>query len=208
MAVAFDAVGAGQSTGSSTSTSLTWSHTAAAGAYVVVFISIDGNTTASSVKYGSITMTDLGSVLWNNSAVQGRTYMYGLASVASGAQTVTVTLAAAEWAVANSVSYTNVTSVGTPSTIFGTTSSMSQALTCSSGQMLVHAFGFAETVSSPSGGTTRYNAGTGGFEALLIQDATASATFAGTQSSATAWSGIGAVLSPPAIPPNLFFPFL
>jgi hypothetical protein len=207
MAVAFDAVGGADSTGSGTASTLTWSHTAAAGAYAVVFIEVVNNTTVSSVTYGGTAMTKLGSVLLNNSAVQGILYMYGLASVASGAKTVSVTIATASLAVANSVSYTNVTSVGTPATIFGSSASPSQALTCTSGQMLVHAFGAEETATA-SGGTTRYNVGTAFVSELLIQDSTASATFAATLSSSSVWAGIGAVLSPPAIPTNLFFPFL
>jgi hypothetical protein len=184
----FNAVGAGFSAANSSVTSGSWSHTATAGAYAIaLFLS---SQTASSVTYGGSAMTSLGSI----TDAGATTYMYGLSNVAGGAQTVAVTISAAGQLIGNSLSYTGVTTVGTPVTVIGSSASASQAMTCTTNQILVHAFGGQFLFTSPSGGTTRYNGGTAGWEALLIQDATANATFAASLTSGN-WAGIGALLS-------------
>jgi hypothetical protein len=190
--VLFDAVGAGKSSGVSFVTSISWSHTATAGAYVVVAALIGGSGTTTAT-YGGTAMTLLGSIGSNNVPGNGVTYLFGLASAPSGAQTVLVSFPSQN-AVGNSVSYKNVASVGTPATAFGASTSHSQAMTCTTGQVIIHAYGSFYTFTSPAGGTSRYSGGTNSDEGLLIQDATASATFTATTSAAGNWGGIGVVL--------------
>lgn len=188
----FDAVsaGAGQTSGST----ITWTHTAAAGAYVFVFLDVTQNT---SVTYGGTTMTSLGFIGENNSGANNLLYMFGLANAGTGAsKTVLVNEGSTASGYGTSVSYTNVRRVAAASSAFGSGTSLSQSLICSSAQMIVQAFAFSSsTVTSISGGTVRFNGGyTTYFSNLLIQDASASATFAATIASAP-WAGMGVVLS-------------
>lgn len=190
---AYDATGAGTATAS---TSLSWSHTATAGAYVLVAITTW--TTVTSVKYGSTSMTLLGSIAIDNAASSwGKVYLYGLASVSGGAQTVTATLGSSSFTpAANSVSFTNVGSVGTAATAFGTTSP-SQSVTCSSSQVILQAFGlWATSVTGYSAGTQRYidSGGSSKFSAG-IATAASTTTFALTQTGISAWGGIAVILS-------------
>jgi hypothetical protein len=143
-------------------------------------------------------MTSLGAISQDNFGFV-ELCMYGLSNVAGGAKTITATQAANGGAAGsgNSVSYINAHVVATPSTTFGTGASLSQSLTCSAGQLIVQAFSGGSTAifSSISGGTARYNSGAATYSTpLLIEDSTASTTFAATNAS-SAWAGIGGVLS-------------
>jgi hypothetical protein len=196
----FDAVGAGAS---STSVGISWSHTATAGAHVFVAVSTGTSSAAiSSVTYGGTAMTVLGSIANNNNSTQGITYLYHLAAVTGGAQTVTVSNS--HPMTGNSVSYTGVTSVGTPQTVFGSTSPFTQSVTCSTGQIILQSFGQTgyalgnSDITAYSGGTGRYRfPGTGASQpSLTISDATASTTFTATATSGnTNYAGIAVVLS-------------
>lgn len=184
----FDAVGAGAATPGSTS--MSWSHTATAGAYVVV--SYACHTTSSpnpTVKYGGTAMTKLGtSAVASNSFIQ----FWGLAGVAGGAQTVTITSALTADA-ANSISLKNVTSVGTPASQVYNGSPFSQAVTCTSGQVIVQSFEAvrnADITSAASGGTSRYFDGSG----FTMNTATATTTFTATSSGQTG-AGMAVVFS-------------
>lgn len=184
----FDAVGAGAATPGSTS--MSWSHTATAGAYVVV--SYACHTTSSpnpTVKYGGTAMTKLGtSAVASNSFIQ----FWGLAGVAGGAQTVTITSALTADA-ANSISLKNVTSVGTPASQVYNGSPFSQAVTCTSGQVIVQSFEAvrnADITSAASGGTSRYYDGSG----FTMNTATATTTFTATSSGQTG-AGMAVVFS-------------
>jgi hypothetical protein len=174
---AFDAVGAGL-IATSFSTTGSWSHTATAGAYVFAFIadtnsSEGAGVTPSSVKYGSTSMTSLASGISDGQG--GEFFVYGLANVAGGAQTVTVTTGSSALFVANSISFTGVTSVGTPATV----NSTSQSVSLGSGKLIVQAFEDVvnDGLSSPTGGTLRSTVKTGSFVGLYISTATATTTF-------------------------------
>src|SRR6201999_2061774 len=108
----YDATGAGNS--HTTGTTMTWLHSAASGAYVVV--GVVSTTTVSRVTYGATSMTLLGSIGLNNGG--NKLYVYGLNGVSSGSTTITVSATTGIMA-GSSVSYTNVTSVGTAQTTFG-----------------------------------------------------------------------------------------
>lgn len=198
--VTFDAVGAGSAVNSVTS--LSWSHTATAGAYVIVDVVVFHNRTISGITYGGSAMTLLGTQNVNNDVNSGVQWKYGRASVAGGAQTVSITFSSSTNAAGNSLSYTGVSSVGSASTAFGTTFSaaFTQNVTCSAGQRIVHAFGvnsgFDSAISGISGGTNRSNVGTVNTR-ISISDATATTTFSATAGPGTiVWSGVAVVLSP------------
>lgn len=191
--IAFDAVAAGNHGATAT---LTWSHTAVAGAYVVVPVIWLSNPTISSITYAGTAMTLLGSQFTNNSSANGCLALYGLAGVAGGAQTVTVTLSSAVNASADSVSYTGVSSAGSPTYNFGSGSPLSQSATCTPGQMIVQAFGQNGTTafSSPTGGTNRVLIQQASAR-LSISDSTSSTTFGVTGGGTANGAGVAIILS-------------
>jgi hypothetical protein len=193
---AYDATGAGSDTASNTS-SISWSHTATAGAYALVF-TVAASETVTGVTYGGTSMTELGSVT-DPSGLPF--YVYGLANVAAGAKTVAVTGSSSSGQLAgNSVSYTNVSSVGTPASTTGSGTSLSQSVTCSANQVIVQSFEafFDDTVSSYSGGNGRslmLYGGAAGQGSLTISDATSSTTFTASQVDPDPWAALSVVLS-------------
>lgn len=189
----FDAAGAG-ATGNASSKS--WTHTATAGAYGLVFCGVGVNATyPTGVTWGGTAMTQLGTITYGSIVSFA---VYGLASVAGGAKTVTSTYAASHPQVCNSVSYTNVSTAGTPTTATGDSNSFTQSVTDSTGQMIVQAFlqQGGSAISSPSGGTLR-SALNSGNDAIAIQDSKTSTTFTGsyaTVGTSVYYVGIGVVI--------------
>jgi hypothetical protein len=105
----------------------------------------------------------------------------------------------------NSVSYTGVALAGTLTTTFGSSTTASQALTCTPGKMIVNGLGCGATsggttLASPTGGNNRFLANASGVTGLVISDSTASATFSATLGISDPWSAAGIVLTPPALP--------
>lgn len=125
IAVTYDATGGGHTgTPNATSNTFTWSHTATAGAAVVVSVACAGpsSTPTTSVTYGSHTMTLLGTMSSNN-AGGSWVQLFGLLNAPSGAQTVSVTVSSSSTiadVAGQSVSYTGCASFGTAVTSFGT----------------------------------------------------------------------------------------
>lgn len=192
--LAFNAVGTG---GSSAGGSPSWTHTASAGAYVIVGIVNANSAVVSSVTYGGTSMSLLGSIGVNNAPGNGHVFLYGLAGVSSGSQTVVVTPSSPCNIAGNSVSYTGVTSVGSAQTAFASGTSLSQSTSGGgSANLTAQVFGWG---SSPTGSvysaTQRYNLhGSNG--GLVIGDSsTANTTFTATLSASAAWGGAAVVLS-------------
>lgn len=190
--VQYDATGGGD-TSASTRNTISWSHTATAGAYVVVAVTIYGNyvVSASYPTYGATVMTSIGSMNLGNNATYGVVHLFGLANAPGGAQTVTVNISGTTYVVGNSVSYLNATSADTAQTAYGVDSAATKAATCSAGQMIVEATGSYNAGSGVDtallGGANRYNAGARAN--LNINDASASTTFSATcPGSNRAWS--------------------
>jgi hypothetical protein len=194
----YDAVGAGNSGGSVSS--LTWSHTAAAGATVIAVISTN-DSGSSAVKYGSSTMTKL----TPSSAADGSgytTYFYKLSGAPGGTQTVTVTPSAAADVVGNTISVTGVTSVGAPAAAANTTASASQAVTCTSSQLIIQSFAelgsdsaAGTSISATGGGTRRSLLALFGANCFSISTATATTTFTATFSGTASWVGLAVIFS-------------
>jgi len=197
---AFDAVAS--ATVTVATSPITWSHTATAGADVFVIVDAVSTRTVSSITYGGTTMTLLSpSVSLNNSSTNGELVIAHLAGVAGGSKTVSVTFNSSAFATCCSISYTNVSAVGTVSTTFGSSTSPSQALTCSSNQLILSALGggVSASASAPSGGTLRLNAnsvnGATPEAALVVQESATSATFGDTLSASSPWGAAGVVLT-------------
>jgi hypothetical protein len=192
--LAFDAVGSGGSANDASTMSGT--HAATSGAQMLAYVSVFGSNTVSSITYGGTAMTLLGSVDLDNNSNDGILYLFGLSDAPSGSKTVDVTLSAATEATFCTVSYVGVGSVGTPATTFGAGTSLSQSLTCWSGQVISQAFGTGSTLSASFGGTERFLDNVASLIGLVIQDSPSSATFTATSGSfGDEWAGIGVVLS-------------
>jgi len=137
--------------------------------------------------------------------VQANDYIYRLAGVPGGAQTVTATLTSAKLCNGNSISVTGVTSVGTAQKTSGAYisagSTASQSVSCAAKQLILQSF--AETRFSAdlpyavTGGTSDYAFGAGNNDpALSISHATATTTFTTKISRSTfPWAAIAVVLS-------------
>ncbi len=195
VAPSFDALGAGAA---SLSGSGSWSHDAKAGAWVFGLVACDSGQAATSATLGGHAMTLLGPYYFANNSSKGALSVFYLPSVTGGAQTLAVSMTGNTYYVGNSVSYNNVTSIGTPAVAYGS-GNASQALTCGAGQLILHGFGCGDgpmtggVFSSPSGGNTRYQGAESSYTGLVISDAAASTTFAA--STGMYWSGFGLVLS-------------
>jgi hypothetical protein len=119
---------------------------------------------------------------------------FGLSGVTAGTQTVTVTATGA-FPSGNSISFTGVTSVGTPATQTYTGSSGSQAVTLGSGKLIVQSFlDYTVHLSGVTGGTVRWSAASGG-NLMALNTATATTTFNATISASDSFVGIAVILS-------------
>jgi hypothetical protein len=193
--VLFDAVGAGTGSGTNVSPA-TWSHTAAAGSDVFIWTSNDqSGSNIGTVTYGGTAVPLLTSLGFNNNTTNGTLQVFRLRNAPGGTQTVSIPWSGA-WLNADSISYANVHTVGTPQTAFGSGTSLSQSAT---GTLILQAFGGnthgAYGPLTPSGGTNRYNGSASGLVNLTISDAANSATFTATALNANDWAGIALPLS-------------
>jgi hypothetical protein len=183
-ALTFDALGAGCALGANS-----WSHTGTAGSYVVVgFVTASAFT---SVTFGASTMTLLGSKPDTQSA--GTLYYYRLSGAPGGAQTVSVNSGSGVFG--NSISYKNVTSAALQTVNNSTAgTALSQAVSCTSSQIIVQSFmdNYTQSIASYSGGTSRYIAPAPIF---TLSTAAATTTFTATDSNSTYWAGVAAILS-------------
>jgi hypothetical protein len=126
LALAFDAVGPSASGASSSgSTSLSWTHTAGAGATTaVVGASFDPTGADTGItltaKYGVPSMTQIGASVHSNGQTAGYINAFGITGGATGAVTVAVTAStAAAFITGGSMSFTGAASFGTPATAQG-----------------------------------------------------------------------------------------
>jgi hypothetical protein len=185
----------GASGGSAIST-LTWSHTNAANAYVLVSVveyTVGGNPTIT-CTYGGVSMTRLGSVLSGTYFTQ---YLFGLSVAGSGAHTVAVSSTQVGFMSGRSTSFTGVTGVGTFNSSSGSSASPSVAQFQNAGDVFfgsVASFAGGITVTAGNNPWTVSNTDTflaGGW--LPMTQASTAGGFAqvsGTASSGT-WTGVG-----------------
>ena len=178
-------------------TSLSWTHTATAGAYVIVDVVTD-RVGITSVKYGGSNGTAMTQALSVNLGDDGvgtsGTYArFVLANVVGGAQTVYVTFpATAIWTAAGSVSYTNVVSsfsTASPVTLPASNTTLNQTVTYPASGMIVNALAAISNRGNPltssSGGNLRVNAAATlqsyyTYAILNMRDSNGTATFSET----------------------------
>ncbi len=174
--ITLDALGAGAN--EITGTSLSWTHNAVkSDAYVLVWVSNDGNQTITSVTYNSVAMTSLASAPYNNdlTLASGSLYLYGMATPPTGAQTVAVTFSGNCDASGNSVSYRSGATVyvsSPPTSMYGLGTNPSQTMSDVPGQVIVQGFGSQTKAFTASGGGNPVFTGTtsAGRGNLLVMD--------------------------------------
>jgi hypothetical protein len=199
-AVAFDAVGSGGLTNAGPTTD-EGSHNATAGAEVLAYTL--GNGTTNTVTYGGTSMSLIGSIAIGT-GIQGvpiSLSLFTLSDVPGGEQVIVVTNNGLENMFFGTFSYTGVGSVGTPFTVDGDGTSLSQSITCAAHQLISQAFGAENILTADTGGTQRFLTSLGSpinGNGFAVQDASASTTFAATSSVSGPLAGMGVVLSPPS----------
>lgn len=165
MAVVFDAVGPSSSGQTGTTSPVTWSHTAASGAALLVGVTLDqatGSTTCTAT-YGGTSMTSLAAVNVNGDS-NGFLYVFGLANAGNGgAQTVSVSFSGTtDILAAGSISFTgadttNAGAFGTAVTNTGLSNAPQVIVTTANNNGVC---GFladgGPDVTFTSGGTSRY----------------------------------------------------
>jgi hypothetical protein len=201
----FDAVGAGKT---GTATTLTWSHTITGNAVIVGGNILEHTSTSPTLtaKVGSTSMTSIAKLSPILSTATGwyfTVFAFQLLNPPTGAQTMTLTLTGTSPDTAvNSVSYSNVSSVGTPTQDSHTTATTSASTTVSSAsnQTVVYVYGNGTTGTLSAFNQTQryyqpYVAST--CNPALIGDApgAASVTFSLTQSASGNYGAIGVPLS-------------
>lgn len=202
--ISFDAVGTGYS---GVSASSSWSHTAAAGAYVFAAIQVRTATPGiTSITHDGNAMTLLGSV--NAGGDTGRPlYLYGITDVSGGTKTIAVTLAGTPLSVTgNSASFTGASYIGTPVSTSATGSSISHSVSCAPGQRIYQvtgaAAGGAITITTPSAGQVVYNGSTTTTTRVALSHAGAPAIFGASTSATGDLGSIGVTLKPSLVVPT------
>lgn len=200
---AFDAIGPGAS-GAGVS-SLSFTHTAAAGAYVLLAVTVTG--TGSHIPtYGGIPFEILGTSAISSGSNGADVVLYGLPDAPGGAQPVGLSAVSGSYAYAtmNTVSYTGVSDIAVLQPQAGTGTALSHLVDCIAGQIIVQVFGMGNQqaiLGGFSGGTERYYGDivvTGlDYAGLVISDSSSSTTFDATGDNASAlWSSLAVVLNP------------
>lgn len=168
MAVAFDAVAS--ATGfTSTTTTLSWTHTAGAGGTTVLVALVWGATngppSVTAATYDGNPLTLLDTQATNNVTASGTISLYGLTGQGAGAKTVSFTFTSAPSgggspiAIGNSISFTGASAFGAPAKNYGSSAAVAVTLTgTAAGNM-----GFAAECHGTNGtiswtaGTQRFN---------------------------------------------------
>jgi hypothetical protein len=215
MAVAFNAVGAGDEDSlSSTSITISWSHTCTDSnrAVTVGFTSFNSGQSQASqtrtVTYGGVGMTQLVSVDIGSNTF---TEIWGMLNPSTGAQTALVQISSGSSTsrelVGNSVSYTGVNSFGANATNTGSSTTSSVTISSVIDEMVSNAIGTRDKLHSAYTKTQRYNNGGAGAD-VVIGDAAgaASVNFQSTLDVSGAWGSV-AVRIVPSTSAGAFFQF-
>lgn len=184
--VEFDAVSHGSSV---YGTTITWSHTAQAGAFVVCFVVTMAASAPPSATYAGMSMSLLGT--------NGNMAILGLANVPGGVQSVVVNSAAGTIISAGVESCINAESYSVVPNASGSASPAEQNVTVEPNQRVVQAFGapLGSTITSLYGGTNRAHFSyTGNYAMLVMNDSDQTDTF-GVTGWTKPWEGMAVVLS-------------
>lgn len=189
---AFDAQSATQKFNSSTS-GYTFSHTATAGAAVVVAVVNQSGYEPTGVTYGGAAMTLKGEV---TVGTYTRVELYTAIGVSGGSQNVVVTHNLGfQNTIAVAISYLNVASISAGTVTASSFGTFSRAVTVTSGQMAFQVIGTVLGVfTTSSGGTQRVMDTANSTTQMIVRDSLVSTTFtAGGSNQYNA--GVGVILN-------------
>lgn len=205
MAVTVDVAGAGGSV--AFGSSLTISHTIGASATAIVVSVMNNETssiTATSVKIGATSFTQLAIATPTGGLGTGNIQLFGLLNPPTGTQSIVITMSTSTYLDAGSVSYNGVTALGTGVSNKANSpasTSMSLSVTNASGGMVVCAFGDNDSSGSVSAysGTSRYTIAGAGFQHYpqVLGDSSTVGTvnFTATAPGTSGWGAVGVPLS-------------
>lgn len=166
------------------SASITWQHSSTPGAYVMVFLQHHReNTDTIPVTYNGSPMPRLSTQTFNSNTLE----VFGLFDATGGSKTIVVPQSSGQsmrYGAAASISFNNVSSVGSPSYTTGT--GQSTSVSNSSGSLTVQSYGTYNQTHTFNGGTNVVNhLIRGGVRGQLTVQYTsaASETFTGTATS-------------------------
>lgn len=203
---AFDALGGGDNTHS---TSLSWQHTAAAGAWVLVCINSLYGTF--DITYGDTDIVPIPAGLryCGNRATDGGVGAFVFPNVPAGTATITVTFAQTTYAAGHSISFTDVSSIGAVTNTAGVGTVMSQSVACGTNQIAVQLFGalgHGGPIGNFTGGThesydhytlydsyTRQTYATAG---IAVSYGSGSLNFGAATTNTDYWAGLSVLLNP------------
>lgn len=198
--VAYDSTGAAGSVNGATAGTASWTHTISGNA-VVLALSLQSSlsTTTATAKVGTTSMTLLGSSAQFTSAGYFiSSVLFGLLNGPTGSQSVSVTMnSGADYCVANSVSYKNVSHFGAVVSNTGTSSPPALSVPAAPSQMVVETFTTWSTNPSGYNQTSRYTANVNAPQrGFLIGDAAGSPTVNFTAASSDIWAAAAVPLIP------------
>lgn len=208
-AISYDSYGPGDAgTLASGTPDFTWSHTCAAGAYLLVALVRDNvpSRDIGSVTYGAQSLSLVSRRSLYGNPTYGTLELWELFGAAGGAHTVTVATVGtgvSQQACAASTSYRNVATSSGKAGVDGRGNSLSQAAACSAGQWVAQVFGanYSGDIywSAATGGTRRVHQ-TGNYVGVSMGDAAVGTTFTEksypTNALSNYWAGISLVMSP------------
>ncbi|QOP65460.1 hypothetical protein SEA_COCO12_22 [Mycobacterium phage Coco12] len=155
----------------------------------------------SAITYGGVAMTLIASIPHNNTTANGALSIYGLAGAGTGAaKSLAITSAGTAWYYLNAISFTNVGTVGTPVTTYGTGTVATQSVTVPSNGIVLQAVsagsggGSVGDFTSFSGVTNRWHAASSA-TSLAINTTTTSGSTSSTAAVNQAWAIINVPLT-------------
>lgn len=212
-APAFDAAGAGGSNSATAGmVTATWTHTATAGATVLVDVAYNASPVSMitgltrTASYGGVAMTSLGAKGFSGAGNSPYTETFALANVPGGPQTVSISSGTsssiARRIIGMSTSYTNVASIGTAQITNATSgTAASHVVTSAAGQLVHQVFGAVPAITAYNQ-TSRFNGTLSGASTIQVGDAAGAATvtFSATLGSSAAWASIAVPLIGSPVP--------
>ncbi|WP_100520639.1 hypothetical protein [Mycobacteroides abscessus] len=161
--------------------------------YIVVDMVQAASGDPSSVTCAGTAMTLIDTQNWSHpSTGSGFLKRYRSGQLSSGDKTISITATGSQWWHAAGVSISNVTSFGTTTKTSGTSSTPSQSVTCSPGQLVLQSFATG-TAATDINATNYHDSPAGSLVYLYMNAALESATISATGS--TNWGAMATVIS-------------
>lgn len=169
----------------------------AIGDHVFVDVMVDRPGSVTAVTCGGSSMTLVDSQTFTGVGGNGTVYRWKIGPLGSGgSQTIAFTASASgAWWMTGGVSLAGITTVGTTTKTFNNSSTPSQAVTCSTGEVILQTIASPTPMLRPTGGVLVFDSNMLNAACLGISLAQASTTFAWINTSIV-WAALATVLTP------------